>query len=433
MLNCDFGVSIPVCLGLGLAGKWIVSRISSMCDRADGGLRGIFWAIFDSQCTLLIASTRNKGDPVPKSPQASGSSGKTEGFWAILDGGSRLRTLLLVASGVFLLIMLGQFLVSVILGAILAAITWPLRVRLVTLLKGRVVLASILLEVGLVLGILVPVGVVFFLALIQVRDLTNSIDMQEFLASALAILERLRSLPLLSGLGLRPEVIVERMKEALPGIATWGVGRVAQYSLGLFQAAVTLALMLLCLFYMHLAGDSMAWRIQRILPLPQGETASLMEVFRRTAVAILKGNFVIAAIQGLLTGVLFASVGIPSPVFFGVVAALCSLVPSIGSALVWFPAALILLLSGNMAQGIVVLLVGSLVISMIDNLLRPVLVGRETGMHDLMVLLTTLGGISFFGPIGILFGPLVGAVFLALLASHEAESDIGPKEEATTE
>lgn len=358
---------------------------------------------------------------MPNSPQASRSTSKTEGFWAILDGGTRLRTLLLVASGAFLLIMLGQFLVSVILGAILAAITWPLRVRLVTLLRGRVILACILLEVGLVLGILVPVGVVFFLAVLQVRDLTSSIDVQEFLASTLAILERIKSIPFLSGLGLRPEVLVERIQGALPAIATWGVGKVAEYSLGFFHAAVTLALMLLCLFYMHLAGDRMAARIQRILPLPEGETASLMEVFRRTAVAILKGNFVIAAIQGLLTGVLFASVGIPSPVFFGVVAALCSLVPSVGSALVWFPAAAILLLVGNVVQAIVVLLVGSLVISMIDNLLRPVLVGRETGMHDLMVLLTTLGGIVFFGPIGILFGPLVGAIFLALLASYEAE------------
>ena len=353
------------------------------------------------------------------SPKTPRTELRDDGFWSILDGGSRLRTLLLLVSGGFLFVMLGKLLIPVVLGAILAAITWPVREKLVRLLRGRVVLASLILESTLVLGILVPVGTILFLAGLQVRDLHAAIDSSALLASAQSFFERVQGLPLLSRLGLRPEVLVERLQGALPEIAAWGVGKAAVLTMGFFQTAVMLALMLLCLFYMHLSGDRLAERVRYVLPLPEGETASLMEVFRSTAVAILKGNFVIAAIQGALTGILFASVGIPSSVFFGVLTALCSLVPSVGSALVWFPAALFLLVSGAWIEGAIVLLAGALVISMIDNFLRPVLVGRDTGMHDLMVLLTTLGGIAFFGPLGILFGPLVGAVFLALLERHE--------------
>lgn len=358
---------------------------------------------------------------MPNSPHSSDSDHKIDGFWGILEGGTRLRTLLVLASGAFLLVMLGNLLVPLLLGAILAAITWPLRDRLVRILRGRIVLASMILEIVLVVGILTPIVAILLLAVAQVRDLYASTNLESLTATITSVFDALQRLPLLSRIGLRPEVVVERLQAELPKLATWGVGRAAQFSMGLLQTSVMLALMLLCLFYLHISGDRLAERVRKILPLPEGETASLMDVFRRTAVAILKGNFVIAAIQGLLTGGLFVAVGIPSSVFFGVLTALCSLVPSVGSALVWFPAGVILLLSGSWIEGIVVLLVGMLVISMIDNILRPILVGRDTGMHDLMVLLTTLGGIGFFGPIGILFGPLVGAVFLALLERHEMD------------
>lgn len=348
-----------------------------------------------------------------------GAGGRSDGFWGILDGGIRLRTLLMIASGTLLLVMLGKLVVAVLLGAILAAITWPLREWLVRRLGGRVVLASILLELCLLLGVLVPLGVVLVLAVFQVRELYATLDAGRLLGDALSLIERLQRLPFLDRLGLRPEALVEQIQSALPAAASWGLGKVAQFSFGFLQTGVLVALMLLCLFYMHLSGDRLAERVRRVLPLPPGETAALMDVFRRTALAILKGNFVIAAVQGFLTGALFASVGIPSGIFFGVLAALCSLVPSVGSALVWLPAAFALLLVGAWGKALVVLLAGALVISMIDNILRPVLVGRETGMHDLMVLLTTLGGIAFFGAIGLLFGPLVGAVFLALLERHE--------------
>ena len=344
---------------------------------------------------------------------------KSSGFWGILEGGERLRTLLLLASGGFLLFMLGTLIVPLLLAAILAAITWPLRETLVRWFRGRVALASAVLLVSLVAGVVVPVGLVVFLAVIQVRDLSKSLHPEVIVAWAMKALDKIGHLPFIDRLGVKPEELLQSLQASIPEGATFVLSSAAQISLGFATSAAMLALMLLCLFYLHLSGDKLVDKVQKLMPLPEGETAAMLDVFRRTSLAILKGNFVIAAIQGSLTGLLFAVVGLPSSIFFAVVAALCSLIPSIGSALVWLPAGLILGLSGSWGLATVVILVGALVISTVDNILRPILVGRDTGMHDLMVLLTTLGGLSFFGPLGLLFGPLVGAAFLALLERHE--------------
>jgi len=350
---------------------------------------------------------------------AQHSNGHQGGFWQILEGGERLMTLLLVVSGGFLLFLLGNLLVPLILAAILAAVTWPLREILVQRLKGRVVLACLLLDVGLLAGVLVPLGLVTALAVFQVRDLVHSLRLEAVQGWVMEALQGLERIPWGRKLGLEPDDVMNRLAETGPKVASWVVAHAADLSLGLAGSLAMAAIMLLCLFYLHLSGDRLVARVRTALPLPEGETEALLEVFRRTSLAILKGNFVVALAQGALTGLLFMVVGLPSPILFGVVAALCSLVPSVGAALVWIPGAIALAALGSWGAATVVLLAGALVISMVDNVLRPVLVGRDTGMHDLLVLLTTLGGISFFGPLGILFGPLSGAAFLALLERHE--------------
>lgn len=368
---------------------------------------------------LPVYFARIAAQPVDWTPMTQHFNGHQGGFWQILEGGERMMTLLLVISGCFLLVLLGGLVVPLVLAAILAAVTWPLREFLVTRLKGRVVLACLLLDLGLLAGVMVPLGLVLALAVFQVRDLVQSVRLDAVQGWMLGLLQSLERQPWGHRLGLEPEVVMNRLAEVAPKVASWVLSHAADVSLGLATSLVMAAIMLLCLFYLHLSGDRLVARVRMALPLPEGETEALLEVFRRTSLAILKGNFVVALVQGALTGVLFMTVGLPSPVLFGVVAGLCSLVPSIGSALVWVPGAIALAAMGSWGSAIAVVLVGALVISMVDNVLRPVLVGRDTGMHDLLVLLTTLGGISFFGPLGILFGPLVGAAFLALLERHE--------------
>ena len=209
--------------------------------------------------------------------------------------------------------------------------------------------------------------------------------------------------------------------------AAFGVGS------NILHTLLMLGITLMSLFYLYVSGDSFVSGVKAIVPLPDSQVTDLLDVFRRTAKAIFKGNFVIGATQGLLTGLLFWAAGLPSPAFFGVSAALASLIPAVGTGLIWGPAALFLLVSGEVTRSLLVFGVGAGIISTIDSIMRPSLVGRDAGMHDLMVFLTTIGGITFFGPIGVLFGPLVGAGVMAMLRLYlERKAEIEPKEASSS-
>ena len=129
--------------------------------------------------------------------------------------------------------------------------------------------------------------------------------------------------------------------------------------------------------------------------------------------ATVKGNIVVAVIQGTIGGVIFWALGIKGALLWGTLMAFLSLLPAVGSALVWVPAAGYLLLTGALWRGLILVLVGVLVIGLIDNVLRPILVGKDTRMPDYVVLVSTLGGISIFGINGFVIGPLIAALFIA--------------------
>ena len=139
----------------------------------------------------------------------------------------------------------------------------------------------------------------------------------------------------------------------------------------------------------------------------------LAERFLGIVRATIKGTGVVAVVQGALGWIALMIAGVPSALLFGVLMAIFALVPVIGAGAVWLPAGLYLLISGATWQGVFVLLVGFFVISSADNVLRPILVGRDTGIPDWIILVTTLGGISLLGFSGIVVGPLVAGLFLA--------------------
>jgi predicted PurR-regulated permease PerM len=128
--------------------------------------------------------------------------------------------------------------------------------------------------------------------------------------------------------------------------------------------------------------------------------------------ATLKGTLVTGVLQGALAGVAFAVVGIPSPVFWGAVMALASVVPVLGTAIIWVPAVVYLLFQGQVAAGVGLLAWCAIVVSGVDNLVKPHLVGGDTRMPDVLILLSTLGGIAMFGATGVVIGPVVAGLFL---------------------
>jgi predicted PurR-regulated permease PerM len=147
----------------------------------------------------------------------------------------------------------------------------------------------------------------------------------------------------------------------------------------------------------------------------------LLKEFVSISRATLKGTVIIGIIQGVLGGLLFWAVGVPSPITWGVVMIILSIIPVVGSGIIWAPVGIYMLLTGDIWQGVVILGFGFGVISTIDNILRPKLVGQDSQMHPLFVLLATLGGIIVFGIIGFIIGPIIVALFLALLRIYEME------------
>jgi predicted PurR-regulated permease PerM len=208
--------------------------------------------------------------------------------------------------------------------------------------------------------------------------------------------------------------VMERLSSGL----VRGSQFLATHALNIGQSTVdfiiNLFLMLYLLFFLLRDGDRISRRIKEAVPLRADQTRALFSKFTVVIRATVKGDVVVAALQGALGGIIFWLLGIYAPVLWAVVMALLSLLPAVGSALVWLPVAIYLLASGAVWQGIVLIAYGVLVIGLVDNFVRPILVGKDTKMPEYVVLISTLGGIAIFGINGFVIGPIIAAMFIAV-------------------
>ncbi len=182
---------------------------------------------------------------------------------------------------------------------------------------------------------------------------------------------------------------------------------------GTFDFIANLFAMLYLLFFLLRDRDTLAARLKGAIPLRAEQLEALTLKFVIVIRATVKGDFLVALLQGALGGLIFWFLGIGAPLLWAVVMAFLSLLPAIGAALVWMPVAIYLLATGAMWQGIVLILYGMLVIGLVDNFLRPILVGKDTKIPDYVVLISTLGGIATFGLNGFVIGPVIAAMFIA--------------------
>jgi predicted PurR-regulated permease PerM len=185
--------------------------------------------------------------------------------------------------------------------------------------------------------------------------------------------------------------------------------------------------MLYILYFFLRDGDRLVDAVIRALPLGDRRERRLLAKFAEVSRATIKGTLIVGVVQGALGGLLFWVLGIPGPVFWGAIMTVLAVLPVVGTALVWAPAAIILLARGEIVKGVVLLAAGILVIGLVDNVLRPVLVGRDTQMPDYLVLLATLGGLGMFGMSGFVIGPVIAAFFLVVwdMFAQEHAEDIG--------
>jgi len=193
---------------------------------------------------------------------------------------------------------------------------------------------------------------------------------------------------------------------------------------------VNLVVMLYLLFFFLRDGDQLARMLRQAVPMDRVQTHYLANKFATVVRATVKGNVLVALAQGALGGLAFWALGIRGAVLWGSIMAILSLLPAVGASLIWGPVAIYLLATGSTWQGVALVVWGMLVVGMVDNLLRPILVGKDTKLPDYVVLLTTLGGISLFGLSGFVIGPTIAALCMAAWALFAREGEEEPPEPA---
>ena len=219
---------------------------------------------------------------------------------------------------------------------------------------------------------------------------------------------------LLEQLGM-PDIqsVQSRMTESAAQASQFVAVQALNIGQNTLEFIVSLGVMLYLLFFLLRDGEALYARLRAAVPLRADRQRPLFEKFTVVVRATVKGNVVVAIIQGMLGGLIFWILGIHGAVMWAVVMALLSLLPAIGTALVWLPVALYFLATGAVWSGVILILFGVFVIGLVDNALRPMLVGKDTKMPDFLVLVSTLGGIGVFGPNGFVIGPLIAALFIA--------------------
>ncbi|MBY8957027.1 AI-2E family transporter [Pseudomonas sp. MIS38] len=182
---------------------------------------------------------------------------------------------------------------------------------------------------------------------------------------------------------------------------------------GTFEFVVSFGIMLYLLFFFLRDGAELVRKIRTAVPLEENHKRRLQLKFNRVVRATVKGNLVVAVTQGALGGAIFWFLDIPSALLWAVLMGFLSLLPAVGAGIVWAPVAVYFLLSGMIWQGVVLGVFGVFVIGLVDNVLRPILVGKDTRMPDYMILISTLGGLAVFGLNGFVIGPLIAALFMS--------------------
>ncbi|MEL6143329.1 MAG: AI-2E family transporter [Bacteroidota bacterium] len=313
--------------------------------------------------------------------------------------------------------LINDFLLSTFWAAVLAIIFYGIYRRLRKLLGGRKNLASALMTTLVLTFVIVPMVLLSLSLIRQVSGLISGIESDD----------------------LNPEIVIDYAEEQFPQVLDWLEGhdlgteelrkeiekgsltlaqtignRALSYSGSLLNFFIQFSLMLYLLFFFFRDGMELVRAVTNAIPMGNIRERRLFKRFAEVSRATLKGTLIVAIVQGSIGGILFASVGIPAALLWGVAMTLLALLPVGGSGLVWGPAAIILFSQGQTTKGIIVLIVGSLIIGLIDNLLRPILVGRDTQMPDYLVLLSTLGGITYFGLTGFIIGPVIAAMFITV-------------------
>ncbi len=326
-----------------------------------------------------------------------------------------LLALVAVISAVFLS-MIHQFLMSILMAGIFSAMLSPTHRWLTDKLGGRNNIASIVTIIGIIVLVLVPLSILVGIVAAQAVAVSQSVTpfVQSFINEPSSVTQYLEKLPFYSHLQPFRDVFVERAGQVVAVISGFLVNSLSSVTKVTIQAIFGVIIMLYVMFFFFSMGTALLTKILYFLPLQDKDEQRLLKRFTSVTRATIKGTMIIGLMQGTICGFAFFLAGIKGPVFWGTIMAVTSVIPAFGTTIVWIPACIIMALAGNYIGVFILIGICGLISGNLDNLVRPRLVGKDTEMHDLFVLFGTLGGISMFGILGIIVGPIIAALFITI-------------------
>lgn len=323
-------------------------------------------------------------------------------------------TLLLIVVTVAFFMMMRRFLIPLLLAAIFAALVSPMYRWLLRRLRGRRRLTAIVTL--FIVFALVVVPLIFFVGVLVSEAIQVSESAMPWIQKQIAnpgeLLNRLEGLPFSDKIMPHREQILQKAAEVVQTLGTFVVSRLSDVTRGTLTFLVEVVILFYAMYFFLTDGRRLLDSILNPMPLSPSERDRIVGRFVTVTRAALASTVVIGLIQGLLGGLALGVMGVPGAVFWGTVMAVFSMVPGVGPAIVWVPACAYLFAIGRTGVAIGLVIYFTVIVSSVDNVLRPRLVGRDTQMPDLLVLLSTLGGLIMFGPVGFILGPVLAALFV---------------------
>ena len=332
----------------------------------------------------------------------------------------------LIAAVVFYLFyqLIVPFFAPMAWAAVFAILFFPLYERVLALIKSKG-LSSLLVCILIIILIIGPVTYLFVAlvseaanAVTKVNAMIKSGELEQLLAFDFpwfdSVKEKLSQYYDLSKINL--DEIVKQSIESVSGVI---LNQTSWLITNTTRLVFYFVLMIFTMYYFFKDGELIIHKTKRLMPLTENQISVTFKQLHDVVQATMYGGVVVALIQGLIGGILFACMGIPSPVFWGAIMAFLSVIPYVGAFIIYIPAGISLIIGGSYVKGIIVIVIGSVVISQIDNILRPFLISGRTSIHPLILFFAILGGIYIFGLLGIVLGPLIAAVFITLLKIFE--------------
>lgn len=331
---------------------------------------------------------------------------------------------------VIFLLLLRPFIIPIIWAAIIGSILHPVYRRLVERIHSPDQAAMIMVIITVTI-IIIPLTILGSLLLAESLDLYNSLEMDvgELLNKINETFAKGGTYLPLSSFKGDVTFLKDHLTEILKNISNFLWQNLKSITHNTVIFVVQFAIMLYTLYFFFRDGERIREWVMHRLPLSEQQEKILHERFRATAIATIKVTVIIGGVQGFIGALLFLALKIKGALTWGVLMMGTSIIPGVGSSIVWVPAGLIMIMMGNIWKGIVILIVGFLIISMIDNLLRPTLLGQDVQMHPLLIFLSTLGGINLFGLSGFVLGPIIASLFVAFWTMYTDVFPPGEKHE----